>query len=75
MVKKTSGKNVLKLAEEYKVAFGRNKLDKFDDKFIPGELHVKLLDLNWNDVFTTNYDTLLDRSIDNISVGKDPLVE
>ncbi|WP_456278727.1 SIR2 family NAD-dependent protein deacylase [Bacillus sp. AK128] len=76
LVKKTSGKNVLKLAEEYKVAFGRNKLDKFiedsieDDKFIPGDLHVKLLDLNWNDVFTTNYDTLLERSIDNISVRK-----
>lgn len=75
-VKKTSGKNVLKLAEEYKVAFGRNKLDKFiedsieDDKIIPGDLHVKLLDLNWNDVFTTNYDTLLERSIDNISVRK-----
>lgn len=76
LVKKTSGKNVLKLAEEYKVAFGRNKLDKFiedsieDDKFIPGDLHVKLLDLNWNDVFTTNYDTLLERSINNISVRK-----
>ncbi|MCM3239555.1 SIR2 family protein [Heyndrickxia oleronia] len=76
LVKKTSGKNVLKLAEEYKVAFGRNKLDKFiedsigDDKFIPGDLHVKLLELNWNDVFTTNYDTLLERSIDNISVRK-----
>lgn len=76
LVKKTSGRNVLKLAEEYKVAFGRNKLDKFiedsieDDKFIPGDLHVKLLDLNWNDVFTTNYDTLLERSIGNISVRK-----
>ena len=52
------------------------KLDKFiedsieDDKFIPGDLHVKLLDLNWDDVFTTNYDTLLKRSIDNISVRK-----
>lgn len=76
LVRKTSGKNVLKLAEEYKVAFGRNKLDKFiednieDDKFIPGELHVKLLNLNWNDVFTTNYDTLLERSIDDVSVRR-----
>lgn len=76
LVKKTSGKNVLKLAEEFKVAFGRNKLDKFiedsieNDKFIPGDLHVKLLDLNWNDIFTTNYDTLLERSIGKISVRK-----
>lgn len=71
-IKKTSGKNVLKLAEEYKAVFGRNKLNKFiesninDDKYIPGELHKKLLSLNWRDVFTTNYDTLLERSIDKI---------
>ncbi|MGD7043910.1 SIR2 family NAD-dependent protein deacylase [Jeotgalibacillus proteolyticus] len=76
LLKKTSGKNVLKLAEEYKVAFGRNKLDKFieenikDDKFLPGNLHVKLLDLNWNDVFTTNYDTLLEKSIENVALKK-----
>ena len=75
-VKKTSGKNVLKLAEEYKVVFGRNKLDKFieeninDDKFIPGKLHEKLLELNWNDVFTTNYDTLLEKTIQNIAKRK-----
>ena len=73
-IKKTSGKNVLKLAEEYKAVFGRNKLNKFieaninDDKYIPGELHKKLLSLNWRDVFTTNYDTLLERTIDKINV-------
>lgn len=76
MIRKTSGKNVLKLAEEFKVIFGRNKLDRFieeninDDKYIPGDLHIKLLELNWNDVFTTNYDTLLERAIDKISVRK-----
>ena len=73
-IKKTSGKNVLKLAEEYKSVFGRNKLNKFieaninDDKYIPGDLHKKLLSLNWRDVFTTNYDTLLERTIDRINV-------
>lgn len=73
-IKKTSGKNVLKLAEEYKSVFGRNKLNKFieaninDDKYIPGDLHKKLLSLNWRDVFTTNYDTLLERTIDKINV-------
>ncbi|WP_257823230.1 SIR2 family NAD-dependent protein deacylase [Salipaludibacillus agaradhaerens] len=73
-IKKTSGKNVLKLAEEYKSVFGRNKLNKFieanikDDKYVPGDLHKKLLSLNWRDVFTTNYDTLLERAIDKINV-------
>lgn len=73
-IKKTSGKNVLKLAEEYKSVFGRDKLNKFiegninDDKYIPGDLHKKLLSLNWRDVFTTNYDTLLERTIDKINV-------
>ena len=73
-IKKTSGKNVLKLAEEYKSVFGRNKLNKFielninDDMYIPGDPHKKLLSLNWRDVFTTNYDTLLERTIDKINV-------
>lgn len=73
-IKKTSGKNVLKLAEEYKVVFGRNKLNRFieaninDDKYLPGDLHKRLLELNWRDVFTTNYDTLLERTIDKINV-------
>lgn len=73
-IRKTSGKNVLKLAEEYKSVFGRNKLNKFieaninDDMYIPGDLHKKLLSLNWRDVFTTNYDTLLERTIDKINV-------
>ncbi len=73
-IRKTSGKNVLKLAEEYKSVFGRNKLNKFieaninDEMYIPGELHKKLLSLNWRDVFTTNYDTLLERTIDKINV-------
>lgn len=73
-IRKTSGKNVLKLTEEYKSVFGRNKLNKFieaninDDKYIPGDLHKKLLSLKWRDVFTTNYDTLLERTIDKINV-------
>lgn len=71
---KTSGKNVLKLAEEYKVIFGRSKLDKMiednisDDNYKPGKLHEKLLELPWNDVFTTNYDTLLERTIPKINI-------
>lgn len=75
-IRKIAGKNVLKLAEEYKTMFKRNKLDQFieqninDDKYMPGELHKMLLELNWRDVFTTNYDTLLERTIDKIAVRK-----
>lgn len=67
---KTSGKNVTKLAEEYIVNFDRNKINHLiensiaDDLFLPGELHKRLLKLAWGDIFTTNYDTLLERAAD-----------
>ena len=69
---KTSGKNVLKVAEEYAVTYGHNNLDRLiehaidDLNYHPSELHRELLELPWNDVFTTNYDTLLERSISMI---------
>jgi len=65
---KTSGKNVTKLAEEYIVNFDRNQINHLiensiaDDSFLPGELHKRLLRLHWEDIFTTNYDTLLERA-------------
>lgn len=64
-----SGRNVLSLAQKYEVAFDRVSLNHLiedsisDASFIPGELHKKLLKLNWHDVFTTNYDTLLERTL------------
>ncbi len=33
-----------------------------DSQFQPSPLHVKLLELPWSDVFTTNFDTLLERA-------------
>ena len=60
--------NVLKLAEEVEAAFGRPVLDNIlqdcipDLEYEPSELHKKLLNLPWTDVFTTNYDTLLERA-------------
>lgn len=69
---KTSGKNVIKLAEEYVVNFDRNKMNHLienaiaDDLFMPGDLHKKLVKLNWADIFTTNYDTLLERAADMV---------
>ena len=55
------------LAHEIEAAFGRPELKQMlraaipDLQHEPSPLHVKLLDLPWSDVFTTNYDTLLER--------------
>lgn len=60
--------NVLRLAEEVQAAIGRPALEDLlrlnipDLDIEPPDLHVKLLDLPWVDVFTTNYDTLLERA-------------
>ena len=64
--------NVLKLADEIQAAFGRPVLDQIlrsqipDEDHEPSELHIKLMELPWSDVFTTNYDTLLERTRANI---------
>ena len=60
--------NVLRLAQEYQTAFGQSDLysllDRLiqDNNFLPGEIHLRLLRLPWRDVFTTNWDTLLERA-------------
>ena len=57
---KTSGKNVTKLAEEYIANFDRDKMNTLieqsiaDDMFIPGELHKRLLKLDWANIFKTD---------------------
>lgn len=59
----------IRLASQIDASFGRNELDEMilnsipDDRVYPGELHKSLLKLQWKDVFTTNYDTLLERAI------------
>ena len=56
------------LAQEYKTAFGRGNLHQLlqqlirDDDLKPGEAHIRLLQLPWRDVFTTNWDTLLEKT-------------
>jgi hypothetical protein len=68
VLKYASGSGSLTLAREYELAFGRSSLDELiltlvpDRNFSPGELHHALLALPWADVFTTNYDTLLERT-------------
>ena len=56
------------LAQEYEAAFGRGDLHQLLQQMIrdedqkPGEAHSRLLQLPWRDVFTTNWDTLLERT-------------
>ena len=57
----------LRLAQEFEAAFGRPALHRHlrelvsDSDFAPGNPHRQLLELRWRDVFTTNWDTLLER--------------
>jgi hypothetical protein len=66
-----AGLGGITLASEYEAAFGRQAFDQLllasipDDRYAPCELHRLLLELPWADVFTTNYDTLLERTIIN----------
>ena len=68
MTTKLGRLDILSLSQEYSTAFGRTELHNFlqqqirDHDFSPGELHAQLLRLPWRDVFTTNWDTLLERT-------------
>ncbi|MCG3149989.1 MAG: hypothetical protein PCFJNLEI_03456 [Verrucomicrobiae bacterium] len=63
----------LKLADEVQAAFGRPALDQLlrtripDKEYEPSDLHVRLLHLPWVDVFTVNYDTLLERATTKVT--------
>ena len=65
--------SVPKLAHEVEAAIGRPALDQLlrdaipDQDYEPSLLHTKLLDLPWTDVFTTNYDTLLERACGTVT--------
>lgn len=68
----TSGVGALRLAYEFEKAFGKPALETFlmqaiaEMNYVPGRLHSLLLSLPWSDVFTTNYDTLLERTLPSI---------
>lgn len=63
----------LRLAQEVETISGRPKLDSIlkeaapDLEYAPTELYTSLMDLPWTDVFTTNYDTLLERAADTVT--------
>ena len=58
----------LRTAQEYEAAFGRGPLHDTLRRLVrheehhPGELHKRLLQLPWVDIYTTNWDTLLERT-------------
>ncbi len=60
--------SILRLAQEYEASFGEDALNNLvrncvrDDYFLPGDQHHRLLRLPWRDIFTTNWDTLLERT-------------
>ena len=64
-----SSHSALDLSQEYRQSFGRARLHQFliesvnDEDYRPGKLHRRLLKLPWKDVFTTNWDTLLERCL------------
>ncbi|MFC1692153.1 SIR2 family protein [Candidatus Latescibacterota bacterium] len=70
----------IKLANEYEVYYSRQALDDLllqsipDKNYFPSWLHTLLLSLPWSDVFTTNYDTLLERTQPSVHDRKYDLV-
>jgi hypothetical protein len=65
--------NPLVLAEQVEAAYGRPALNQLlvsripDTQYSPSIMHRKLLSLPWRDIFTTNYDTLLERACKDIT--------
>ena len=55
-----------RLAQQYKATFGQSALNSFLLERVPdgepGKVHERLLRLPWADVFTTNWDTVLEKA-------------
>lgn len=64
--------NIMDLADELASSKGRSELESVVQNCIkdgaskPSKLHKRLLDLPWVDVFTTNYDTLLEATLPSL---------
>ena len=58
----------MRIAQEYATAYGRSSLNETmgrlisNDEFNPSLTHQRLLSLPWRDIYTTNWDTLLEKS-------------
>jgi len=75
-----AGLGALRLASEYEATFGRQKLDDLlmelipYDEYAPGHLHNLLMSLPWSDVYTTNYDSLLEAARESVIERKYDLI-
>jgi hypothetical protein len=64
----TDASEVQELAANIEKEYERQVLDQIiekeipDNEFRPSALHIKLLEFPWRDIYTTNYDTLLERA-------------
>lgn len=79
-------KSALRLAQQIESTMGRTALDEIiknslpNDSISPGYLHKLLVSLNWRDIFTTNYDSLLENAAVkacrhyNVVTSKDSLI-
>lgn len=58
----------INLAQQVEELYGKTYLNELlrdvmeDDNYKPGNVHKLLVELPWTDIFTTNYDTLLERA-------------
>lgn len=79
-------KSALRLAQQIESTMGRTALDEIiknslpNSSISPGYLHELLVSLNWRDIFTTNYDSLLEEAAIkayrhyNVVTSKDSLI-
>ena len=74
-IRATAISSALRLAQEFVAAFGEVEIESLlrtvvpDEDYAPSDLHKRLLRLRWADVFTTNWDTLLERCADEAMPG------
>ena len=67
-------KSIPELADMFESVYGRDKLNNLlevtirDKDYGPSDLHKQLLKLPWNNVLTTNYDTLLERAAKEVAL-------
>ena len=63
---RVTARDCSRLAQQYKATFGQTALDSFLRERVPdgepGSIHERLLRLPWADVFSTNWDTLLEKA-------------
>lgn len=66
--------NVMRLADDVENVFGRNALNEMitdaisDNKRKPSDLYYTMLSLPWTNIYTTNFDSLLERAAQELQM-------